>query len=492
MASVKEENVGRILSCISAAILFLVLSVLPSQAQWPGIALAKSASGLLQPVRITNADDGSNRLFVVEQGGTIRIIQNGSVRPTPFLNISNRISTGGERGLLGLAFPPDYAAKGYFYVNYTRISDGATVVARFRITANPDIANPNSEEIILVISQPFANHNGGNIAFSPIDGFLYIGMGDGGAANDPDNYAQNLTPLPGKRHLLGKMLRIDVESGVIPYAIPLTNPVLGGRRNAMWAMGLRNPWAFSFDRATGDLYIGDVGQNSWEEIDFQPATSTGGENYGWRIFEGNHCNIPAAGCMPPERYSPPVAEYPHSSGCSVTGGNVYRAAALPLLDGIYFYGDFCSGRVWGMRKSGSVWKKHLLSDTPFFITAFGEAEDGSIYLADYATGDIYRIAQAIAITSPTGGEKIQAGTSFPITWQANQDSTSFALYYSTDSGITWKLIAEGLTGSDFPWTVPTFPKTKKAVRVKVIGFDAQGTKVCSDKSDGLFKIIPVP
>jgi glucose/arabinose dehydrogenase len=492
MASVKEENMGRILSCISAAIIFLVLSVLPSRAQWPGISFVKSASGLHLPVRITNAGDGSGRLFVVEQGGTIRIIRNDSVVAVPFLNISNRISTGGERGLLGLAFPPNYAAKGYFYVNYTRTTDGATVIARFRITANPDVANPNSEEIILVISQPFANHNGGNIAFSPIDGFLYIGMGDGGSANDPNNYAQNLAVLPGNRHMLGKMLRIDVESGVSPYAVPLTNPVMGGVRSEIWARGLRNPWAFSFDRTTGDLYIGDVGQNSWEEIDFQPSTSTGGENFGWRIFEGMHCNIPATGCLPPGRYLPPAVEYHHSVGCSVTGGNVYRATGLPLLSGIYFFGDFCSGRIWGMRKSGSFWTKHLFSDSPFSLTAFGEAEDGSIYLADYTTGDIYRIAQAIAIISPTAGDKIQAGSSFPITWQATQDSTSFALSYSTDSGITWKLIAEGLTGSHFLWTVPSFRKKKNSVKIKIIGFDGQGMRVCSDRSDGLFKIIPAP
>jgi hypothetical protein len=171
---------------------------------------------------------------------------------------------------------------------------------------------------------------------------------------------------------------------------------------------------------------------------------------------------------------------------------VYRATGLPLLSGIYFFGDFCSGRIWGMRKSGSFWTKHLFSDSPFSLTAFGEAEDGSIYLADYTTGDIYRIAQAIAIISPTAGDKIQAGSSFPITWQATQDSTSFALSYSTDSGITWKLIAEGLTGSHFLWTVPSFRKKKNSVKIKIIGFDGQGMRVCSDRSDGLFKIIPAP
>lgn len=349
------------------------------------ISLAPYTSGLSFPVAITHAGDGSGRLFVVEQPGVVRIIRNGILQATPFLNISNRVVFGGERGLLGIAFPPGYSTKGYFYVNYTRASDGATTISRFRITGNPDIADPNSEEVILTIAQPFVNHNGGHIAFSPKDGYLYIGMGDGGSGGDPFNFAQDLNSL------LGKMLRIDVESGVTPYVIPADNPLLNGVRSEIWALGLRNPWRFSFDRLTHDLYIGDVGQSSREEINFQPSSSTGGENYGWRILEGSLCFNPSVGCVPPQNYSPPVAEYDHNQGCSVTGGVVYRGNRSPFMQGTYFYGDFCSGRIWRLKRSGSNWQNSLLIDTPFQISTFGEDESGEIYVADYGTGRIYKV-----------------------------------------------------------------------------------------------------
>jgi glucose/arabinose dehydrogenase len=348
------------------------------------ISLSLKSSGLNQPVHITSANDGSDRLFIVEQSGRIRIIKNGSLLSTPFLDISDRISCCGEQGLLSMAFPPGFIFKDYFYVNYTNIS-GSTVVARYHVTTNPDIANPNSEEAILLISQPFANHNGGQIAFGP-DGYLYIGMGDGGSGGDPLNNAQNPATL------LGKMLRIDVESGVSPYSIPGDNPFLQdpGVLNEIWAFGLRNPWRFSFDRLTGDLYIGDVGQNSFEEIDFQSFSSSGGENYGWRIMEGLHCFNPSTGCNQ-NGLELPVFEYDHSLGCSVSGGEVYRGQESFLMNGIYLFGDFCSGRIWGLQRDGTAWQNRLILNSTLRITSFGEDESRELYVADYLTGDIFKI-----------------------------------------------------------------------------------------------------
>ncbi|MGD9974492.1 MAG: sorbosone dehydrogenase family protein, partial [Desulfatirhabdiaceae bacterium] len=268
---------------------FLFLTVAGAQAPGdpPAIVIEPYGSGFSSPVHITHAADGAGRLFVVEQPGRIQIMKNGGTLPVPFLDISDRVSCCGERGLLSVAFPPDYAMKGYFYVNYTNLS-GDTVVARYHISANPDVADAATEEILLTIAQPFANHNGGQLAFGP-DGYLYIGTGDGGSGGDPFNNGQSTNVL------LGKILRIDVEAGIEPYAIPATNPfqLIEGYRPEIWALGLRNPWRFSFDTLTGDLFIGDVGQNEYEEINFQPAESTGGENYGWRIMEGFHCYNPA-------------------------------------------------------------------------------------------------------------------------------------------------------------------------------------------------------
>jgi glucose/arabinose dehydrogenase len=350
-------------------------------------------SGLAEPTAIAHAGDGSGRLFVVEQGGQVRILRDGVLSPTPFLNLSGRILSGGERGLLGLAFPPGYADKGYFYVDYTRTGDGATVVSRFRGTADADLADLASEEVLLVVPQPFSNHNGGQLAFGP-DGMLYVALGDGGSGGDPQGNGQNPDSL------LGKLLRLDVEGGSTPggppYRIPPDNPFVGdsAARDEIWATGLRNPWRFSFDRLTGDLYIADVGQGRMEEIDFQAAASPGGANYGWNLFEGPACFIPAVGCLPPARYEPPAAFYDHSLGCSVTGGYVYRGpSGNPGLQGLYIYGDFCSGRLWGLQRVGSVWENRVLTETPFSISTFGEDEAGRLYLADYGAGTLYRIDQ---------------------------------------------------------------------------------------------------
>jgi glucose/arabinose dehydrogenase len=339
------------------------------------------AGGFIQPVAITHAGDGSGRLFVVEQGGTVRIVRNGVVQPTPFLNITSLVTpAGGEQGLLGLVFPPGFAARGTFYVNYTnRTAVGNTVIARFGLGGSADLADPASRSELLTIVQPFVNHNGGQLAFGP-DSLLYIGTGDGGSGGDPLGNGQSLTTL------LGKLLRIDVLGTATPYAIPPGNPFA----NEIWAYGLRNPWRFSFDRLTGDLYLADVGQGLVEEVNFQPAGSGAGANYGWNVLEGNNCfSDPACSRV---GLTLPVAEYLHGSGdCSVTGGYVYRGS-ITALAGVYFYGDFCSGRIWGLRRSGGLFENRLLSDTSFLISTFGEDEAGELYLADYAGGDIYRIS----------------------------------------------------------------------------------------------------
>jgi glucose/arabinose dehydrogenase len=355
-----------------------------SATAWPQIALLPLVSGVSQPVHVTNAGDGSGRIFVVEQGGRIRIIRNGVLEATPFLDIAGRVGCCGERGLLSVAFPPGYAAKGHFYVNYTDKA-GNTVVARYRLTTNPDVADPGSEQVVLTVSQPYPNHNGGQLAFGPSDGYLYIGMGDGGSGGDPENRAQN------PAELLGKLLRIDVESGGNPYLVPATNPFTQaiGYRGEIWALGLRNPWRFTFDRLNGDLYIADVGQAEYEEVNYQPGASAGGQNYGWRIMEGLHCYNPA-NCNP-SGLTLPVVEYSHAEGCSITGGVAYRGTQFDRMQGIYFYADYCSGKIWGLRSAAASWSSRLLLDTPFSITTFGEDEAGEIYVTDFSGGEIYRI-----------------------------------------------------------------------------------------------------
>lgn len=326
------------------------------------------ASGFDRPLDIQNAGDGSGRLFIVEQGGVIRIQQNGATIETPFLDISDRVmDTGNEQGLLGLAFHPDFENNGYFYVNYTE-RGGDTVIARF--SAVGDIADPGSEMRLLGVSQPFPNHNGGGLAFGP-DGYLYIGLGDGGSGGDPQGNGQSLDTL------LGKILRIDVNGGD-PYAVPADNPF----GNEIFHYGLRNPWRFSFDLLTGDLWIGDVGQGAWEEIDFLPAGTPGGVNFGWNIFEGLHEYTPGVQL---ENHRPPLFEYSHAEGCSVTGGYVYRGP-MPEWQGVYFYADFCSGTVWGALRTATATDETSVSTALFptgvQITSFGVDEAGEVYLAD--------------------------------------------------------------------------------------------------------------
>jgi glucose/arabinose dehydrogenase len=350
---------------------------------FPAIALRPVATGFTQPVQITHAADGSDRLFVLERAGVIRILRNGVIDPIPFLDISGLVkSNGSEQGLLGLAFPPDFSNRGHFYLYYTdQTGVGDSVLARYRISADPDVADPSSAEILLRQAQPFANHNGGQLAFGP-DGYLYLGLGDGGSGGDPFDNAQNPASL------LGKLLRIDVEAGATTYAIPPGNPF----GNEIWASGLRNPWRFSFDRIAGDLYIGDVGQNAFEEVNFQPAASPGGQNYGWNRMEGKQC-FTGIGCDQ-TGLTAPVAEYGHAGGnCSITGGFVYRGAQYPSLQGIYLYGDFCSGLLWGLRRNAGSWENQLLLTTGHNLSTFGEDESGNLYVADYGGGNLFQIIQ---------------------------------------------------------------------------------------------------
>ncbi len=352
----------------------------------PDVRLVEVAGGFNRPVLVTHAGDASGRLFIVEQYGRIWIYADGALLPQPFLDVADRLSTrGNEQGLLGLAFHPDYAANGLFFINYTD-RDGATAVVRYRVSADdPNRADPASAAIILQIAQPYRNHNGGHIAFGP-DGYLYIGMGDGGSAGDPQGSGQNPAAL------LGKMLRIDINAD--PYAIPADNPFVNAADYApeIWAMGLRNPWRFSFDRASGDLYIGDVGQNAVEEVNFQPADSRGGENYGWNILEGTRAY---SGAAAPAGLVPPFYEYPHPEGCSVIGGYVYRGEGLPDLQGIYLFGDYCSGVVYASRRDASGnWQTMRWLDTGKIISSFGEDEAGELYLIGHM-GSIYRFEPVV-------------------------------------------------------------------------------------------------
>lgn len=344
------------------------------------------AEGLTQPTDITGAADGSNRLFVLQKRGRIRIIMNDQLQPTPFLDITDRIGDdSSEQGLLGLAFHPNFTQNGYLYVNYTD-RNGDTRISRF--TARGESADPGSEKLILAVKQPYANHNGGAVKFGP-DGYLYIALGDGGSQGDPFDNAQS------GNSLLGKILRIDVDNGD-PYAIPPDNPFVNtsGAYPEIWAFGLRNPWRISFDPLTGDIWMGDVGQSAREEINRVPSGAPGGINFGWNKMEGT---LPFEGNNRPE-FTAPVAEYTRSFGCSVTGGYVYTGQSMPEWQGIYFYGDYCSGNIWGLPASTDMVPAAetqsvatLLFQSGLRISTFGVDDAGELYAADYPTGVIYRL-----------------------------------------------------------------------------------------------------
>lgn len=344
------------------------------------------ATGLGVPTDIVPTPiDDDDRLFIVEQVGTITIInKRGDHEPTTFLDISAKVQDGGEMGLLGMAFHPKFAQNGYFFVNYID-KDMFTNVVRFQVNAD-GLADPATEKTLLKIKQPYSNHNAGALAFGP-DGFLYIPLGDGGSGGDPENRAQT------KNEYLGKLLRVDVDGGD-PYAVPASNPFAadGAFKPEIWAWGLRNPWRISFDSKTGDLYIADVGQGTIEEVDVQPSSSKGGENYGWRCFEGTRSYQPDD-CQAASAYVTPAFEYKHEEGrCSVTGGYVYRGSRIPSLDGQYIYGDLCSGEIFAASHSDNSWAQKLLFKTPFKISTFGQDKDGEIYVADMNSGSIYSIS----------------------------------------------------------------------------------------------------
>jgi Glucose / Sorbosone dehydrogenase len=355
------------------------------------IRLEPVVDGLRAPLAVVNAGDGSGRLFVVEQAGRIRIVRDGALVEAPFLDIQSLISSGGERGLLGLAFAPGYPTDPRFYVDYTDTS-GNTVISSFTVpAATPDQADPDSERILLQVDQPFPNHNGGALAFGP-DGDLYIGMGDGGSGGDPLGNGQSLTTL------LGKILRIRPGGPGVSgptYTVPPDNPFVNdaSARSEIFAYGLRNPWRLSFDRASGDLWIGDVGQDAWEEVDRWPAGAgwTSGPDFGWNVMEGRHCYKPVADCSRTGLVEP-VAEYGHGQGCAIVGGYVGRNRDEPALYGGYVFGDDCSGNIWAVDAANpEAQPPVLLVDSGHMISSFGEDEAGRLYLTDLSSGELLRI-----------------------------------------------------------------------------------------------------
>jgi glucose/arabinose dehydrogenase len=389
-----------------------------------GITLQLVASGLSSPLGITNAGDG--RLFITEQTGKIRIFDGAGLLATPFLDVSSLISLASERGLLGLAFHPGYPASPYFYIDYTNTS-GNIVIARYQVSADPNVADPGSALILKTIPHPVnANHNGGQLAFGP-DGKLYVGVGDGGSGGDPPNNAQNLSVL------LGKILRLDVDIAS-PY-IPAGNPF----GNEIWAYGLRNPWRFSFDRLTGDLLIGDVGQDSWEEVDVQPAASAGGQNYGWRVAESNHCFNPPSGCNT-TGFTPPILEYSHGAGdCAIIGGVRYRGSVASFA-GTYLYGDYCTGRIWGGTQGvGGAWTSTQLLDTSYLISSFGEDHSGNVYLSDLGGGAIYKLVP------PQPGVGGLAEAPDPATLRPAGASHGVPMLYLGGAAVLALALAAGLT-----------------------------------------------
>jgi len=358
-----------------AALAFSALGCTRSPAadpsRWDGVALTRVIDGLDSPLFLTAPFADTTRLFVVEQPGRIRIIKDGHLLPAPFLDIRDRVRSGGERGLLSMAFHPRYPENGFLYVDYTD-RHGDTRIERYHVTSDPDRADPASNVQILRVSQPYANHNGGLVAFGP-DGMLYVGMGDGGSGGDPQDRAGNLDEL------LGKLLRLDIDHGT-PYTIPRDNPfaVSGAGRPEIWASGLRNPWRFSFDPPAHQLWIGDVGQGAWEEVDLVDDRAAG-LDFGWRRFEGTHPYKPKDGRTTPTM---PLLEYGHDDGCSVTGGVVYRGRAVPALVGQYVYADYCSGWIRSVRAGdGRVAETHLWNvPRPGSIASFGVDGRGELYV----------------------------------------------------------------------------------------------------------------
>ncbi|MCC6601536.1 MAG: PQQ-dependent sugar dehydrogenase [Crocinitomicaceae bacterium] len=452
---------------LSTAAALITTGILYGQNPSPlQVTLSIVQGGLTNPVGVYNA--GDERLFILEQStGKIKIIDTLGTYMGVFLNISSLISTGRERGLLGLAFHPNYANNGFFYVNYTNVS-GNTVIARYSVSANPNVANSSSAQLLMTINQPFSNHNGGHISFGP-DGYLYIGMGDGGSGGDPQAQAQN------NNSLLGKMLRIDVNSGN-PYAIPPDNPFIGqaGYRPEIWATGLRNPWKFSFDIQNSDIWIGDVGQNAWEEIDREPAGGAGGMNWGWRCYEGNS-PFNLSGCNAIGNYDFPIKVYSHGapySFCSITGGLVYRGSKFPGMVGHYFFSDYCNGGIYTLYPDGNGGYSESLTNSGIEgIVAFGNNSSGQIYLS-VISGEIYKIEDVCGTFNPvltTFNGHLSASAGVQYWWWkdgilingANTQEfvpASSGNYYATvnngtctrqTNSITW-MVSAGIPGCTYP------------------------------------------
>ena len=389
-----------------ALALFAVVCVASNLSAQPaildGIVLEPFAVKIFQPTSISHAGDGSGRLFVTSQQGQISVIENGETLQEPFLDVTSKVSCCSERGLLNIVFHPDYGVNGFFYIFYTDVN-GHSIISRFSVSAAPNRADPNSETLVISVPQPGRSHNGGGMAFGP-DGYLYIGVGDGGAT---DNEAQDKTTL------LGAILRLDVDAAQ-PYAIPDSNPFVafGPERAELWAVGVRNPWRISFDRLTGDLFIGDVGAKGVEEINFLPADSAGGLNYGWSRLEGSQCWRPEDGnnCHQPSDV-PPILESNHRGDpCSgsISGGYRYRGSAIPALDAIYLFGDYCTGRLHLAVENGGEWSVLETRETGKAISTFGEDEAGELYIGDHDTGNIVRIA----VGTPSPGFTVVSGASF--------------------------------------------------------------------------------
>lgn len=439
-----------ILHLVQAALISTIALCTPSSQVYAQPVLGFTnfiTTGLSSPVDITNAGDGTNRLFIVQQSGQIRIHNGTTLLPTPFLNISTIITTGGERGLLSLAFHPDYENNRYFFVYYTNLS-GDITIARYQAQAgNPDLADAASGVVLLNIPKPFSNHNGGDLNFGP-DGYLYFGTGDGGSGGDPNNFSQNGLSL------LGKMIRIDVRNFSAPpyYFIPADNPYTSDPAvdDHIWAIGLRNPWRWSFDRNTGDMWIADVGQGNWEEVNFRPAGSTGGVNYGWRCYEGNAA-YNTTGCLPQSAYTSPVFVYPHSfatGGFSITGGFVYRGTEHPSLQGYYVCADYVSGNVWLINPDGSGgWTTRRQSGLPGNIAGFGEAENGTLYAVSL-NGGVYKVDVTVVLPLNLisfNGQKQNNYNELKWVVTGTLQTRRFIIEYSSN-GTTWQRAGEVAAG----------------------------------------------
>jgi len=470
---------------IVVGIVMLICTCLESVAAqaWPEISFSKPIGGFIHPSHLTSAGDGSGRLFVVEQAGRVRIVKNGVLLATPFLDIRARVgNTSAGTGLVSIAFPPDYVSKGHFYVNYTTASR-YLIVARYTVTSNPDIADANSEQIVLT-DGPYPGHYGGELAFGPLDGYLYLGIGTG-TAPMPDSLGQDVTSLH------GKLIRIDVETGnPVTYTIPQSNPfrTTPNARPEIWSLGLRNPFRSSFDPETGDFYIADVGQSSREEVDFEPADSPGAINYGWNIMEGSEC-FNAITCNT-DGLTFPVAEYDHTEGCSISGGTVYRSNRFPSFQGIYFFGDWCSGLIWGLQRVNGSWQNAILTDSTLSITAFAEDETGNLWIADYSGGAIYPVKEGppipvnLSVTQTDSPDPCSGGNRLTYTIRVTNKSAALAtgvvLTDTMPAGASFvsATIDQGTrtrSGNMITWSIPSLASGVTATLTLVVQPTQTGT-----------------